>query len=106
MYVQLSALLRCSTAVRPRKPDGRDDAIDYEVDSEEEWEEEPEDGEQLSVRHLRHRVAVKLALACKTFKAAAREDETQDGKPQTVCHNCESVHVRVFQEGLSACQAL
>lgn len=24
--------------------------MDYEVESEEEWEEEPEDGEQLSVR--------------------------------------------------------
>jgi Chromatin assembly factor 1 subunit A len=24
--------------------------MDYEVDSEDEWEEEPEDGEQLSVR--------------------------------------------------------
>ena len=32
-----------------RRPFGRDDVRDYDVDSEDDWEEEPEDGEQLSV---------------------------------------------------------
>lgn len=47
----------CSKEVRPRRPLGRDDTLDYEADSEDEWEEEPEDGEQLSVRQV---LSVKL----------------------------------------------
>lgn len=40
-----------SAAVRGRRPLGRDPGRDYEVDSDEEWEEEPE-GEDLSVSGL------------------------------------------------------
>ncbi len=40
----------CSATVGPRRPGAKDPDMDYEVDSEEEWEAEPEDGEQLSVR--------------------------------------------------------
>jgi hypothetical protein len=35
----------CSPAVGPRKYLGRDEAVDYEVMSDLEWEEEPQDGE-------------------------------------------------------------
>ncbi|GFR48074.1 hypothetical protein Agub_g9912, partial [Astrephomene gubernaculifera] len=38
---------KTSTAAGPRRPFGRDPALDYEVASDEEWEEEPE-GESLS----------------------------------------------------------
>ena len=39
----------CSQAVGPRNPWGKDPALDYDVMSDMEWEEEP-DGESLSVR--------------------------------------------------------
>jgi chromatin assembly factor 1 subunit A len=63
----------CSTVVTGRRPLGKDPQLDYEVDSDDEWEEEPE-GENLSVRfHLillkrcmlaccRHQVAGSIAM--------------------------------------------
>ena len=44
-------LLTCSSAVRPRRPFAKDPELtyDFEVDSEDEWEDEAE-GENLSVR--------------------------------------------------------
>ena len=43
-----SAILpACSTTVGPRRPFGRDPSLDYDVASDDEWEEEPE-GESLS----------------------------------------------------------
>ena len=39
---------RCSTSVTARSPWGKDEVLDYEVMSDQEWEEEPE-GESLSV---------------------------------------------------------
>ena len=38
----------CSAYVTPRRPLGRDIVLDSEVESDQEWEEEPE-GESLSV---------------------------------------------------------
>lgn len=38
----------CSATVKGRRPLARDEELDYEVMSDEEWEEEPE-GENLSV---------------------------------------------------------
>ena len=38
----------CSSGVRPRKPFGRDMTLDYEVESDQDWEEEPE-GEDIMV---------------------------------------------------------
>ena len=45
-------LLGCSATVRPRRPFGKDPELtyDFEVDSEDEWEDEAE-GENLSVSH-------------------------------------------------------
>lgn len=42
------AVCGCSDKVKARNPWGRDAAMDYEVMSDQEWEEEPE-GESLSV---------------------------------------------------------
>lgn len=42
------AIVWCSHVIRGRKPDAKDPNLDYEVMSDEEWEEEPE-GESLSV---------------------------------------------------------
>ena len=38
--------------------------MDYEVDSEDEWEEEPEDGEQLSVRFPASKCCVPSVACC------------------------------------------
>ena len=40
-----------SKVVTPRNPWGKDDIMDYDVMSDQDWEEEPE-GESLSVRAL------------------------------------------------------
>jgi len=42
------AIVWCSSVIRGRKPGAKDPNLDYEVMSDEEWEEEPE-GESLSV---------------------------------------------------------
>ena len=42
------AIAWCSPVIRGRKPNAKDPNLDYEVMSDEEWEEEPE-GESLSV---------------------------------------------------------
>ncbi len=38
----LTILCCCSTTVTARRPFGRDSSLDYEVASDDEWEEEPE----------------------------------------------------------------
>ena len=55
----------CSAEVGPRRPRVKDTAhgLDYEVMSDQDWEEEPEGGESLSVRHMSPK-----AFLCVTLK--------------------------------------